>query len=127
MSGAAKTKPAGEAGFNEKAVKSLYSKNLAQLYRRVNSLCKKWSMSRVDFERAACVYSLMFRDHAPRDVQIMFTGKPSLYSERTKTLALTFFLAYAEAEERIQALGAGDDLDAAACWNIAINLAGGTP
>jgi len=127
MSGATKTKPAGEAGFNEKAVKSLYSNNLAQLYRRVNNLCQKWSMSRVDFERAACVYSLMFRDHAPRDVQTTFTGRPSLYSEHGKQLALAFFLVYMEASERLAALNDPADLDARECWGIAIDLAGGTP
>jgi len=125
MSGATKTKPAGEAGFNEKAVKSLYSNNLAQLYRRVNNLCQKWSMSRVDFERAACVYSLMFRDHAPRDVQTTFTGRPSLYSEHGKQLALAFFIAYVNASERIMPLNKAEPVDAEACWAIATAMVGG--
>ena len=125
MSGATKTKPAGEAGFNEKAVKSLYSNNLAQLYRRVNNLCQKWSMSRVDFERAACVYSLMFRDHAPRDVQTTFTGRPSLYSEHGKQLALAFFIAYVNASERIMPLNKAEPVDAGACWAIATAMVGG--
>ncbi len=128
MNPAKNEKPAGSAGFNnERANNSSYSNNLAQIYRRVNALCQKWNMTREEFERAASVWALIYRDFAPRDVQTTFTGRPSLYSEHAKTLALAFFLVYVEADDRLQALGEPDDVDASACWQIALALAGGTP
>jgi len=84
-------------------------------------------MTREDFARAASVYALIFRDSAPRHIQLLYTGKPSLYSEHGKQLALAFFLVYMEASERLAALNDPADLDARECWGIAIDLAGGTP
>jgi hypothetical protein len=128
MRAAGTKNPPSGAGFNQEiANNSSYNNNLSQLYRKVNSLCQRWDMTREDFERAACVYSLMFRESAPRDIQLLYTGRPSLYSKHAKTLSLAFFLICIEASERLQALGEPDDVDASACWKIAIDLAGGTP
>jgi len=82
-------------------------------------------MDRGDFEKAASIYALMFREHAPRDVQLLFTGKPNLYNERSKIFALAFFLVYVEATERLQTLEDVSDVDASACWRVALELAGG--
>jgi len=126
MNAASIKKPASEADFNhEIANNSSYSNNLAQLYRRVNALCRKWNMSREEFENAASMYALMFRDSAPRETQFLYTGRPSLYSNKAKTLAIAFYLTFIEANERLAALGASDDLDASECWQVAIKLAGG--
>ena len=127
MSTAGLKKPAGGAGLNEKVNNSSYNKNLSQLYCRVNALCQRWDMTREDFARAASVYALIFRDSAPRHIQLLYTGKPSLYSEHGKQLALAFFLVYMEASERLAALNDPADLDARECWRIASDLAGGTP
>jgi hypothetical protein len=128
MSGAEIKKPALSAGFNyEIANNSSCGSNLTHLYHHVNELCRKWKMSREEFEQAACAYALMFREYAPASVRLLYTGRPSLYSRHTKTLALAFFLAYIGAADRLEALGEPGDLDARECWKIAIDLAGGTP
>lgn len=126
MSTAGLKKPAGGAGLNEKVNNSSYNKNLSQLYCRVNALCQRWDMTREDFARAASVYALIFRDSAPRHIQLLYTGKPSLYSEHGKQLALAFFLVYMEASERLAALNDSDGVNALACWKIALSLMGGT-
>jgi hypothetical protein len=83
-------------------------------------------MPRDDFEKAACVYALVFREHAPRNTQMLYTGRPSLYSQEAKRLALAFFLVYVEASERLAALNDSDGVNALACWKIALSLMGGT-
>jgi hypothetical protein len=103
---------------------SIYSNNIPQIYARVNRLAQKWQMSREGFMRAACVWAILFRDAAPREVRALFTGRPSVFSEAAKLLALAFFLVYVEATDRIAALGSDEFVDAASCWNIAIRLAG---
>ncbi len=126
MSAAVTKKPAGRAGFNhEIANKSSYNNNLSQLYRRVNELCRRWQMSRTDFDNAACVYALVFRNSAPRETQFLYTGRPSLYSEHGKQLALAFFIAYVNASERIMPLNKAEPVDAGACWAIATAMVGG--
>ena len=123
MRAAGTKNPPSGAGFNQEiANNSSYNNNLSQLYRKVNSLCQRWDMTREDFERAACVYSLMFRESAPRDIQLLYTGRPSLYSNRAKTLAIAFFLVYVEASERLAALNDPEGIDASACWQIALQL-----
>jgi len=116
--------PAAEAGFRQRS-NSCYDHNLSHIYRRVNELCRKWNMPRDDFEKAACVYALVFREHAPRNTQMLYTGRPSLYSQEAKRLALAFFLVYVEASERLAALNDSDGVNALACWKIALSLMGG--
>lgn len=126
MSAAGQVKPASAAGFNDEiANNSSYNKNLSQLYCRVNALCQRWDMTREDFARAASVYALIFRDSAPRHIQLLYTGKPSLYSEHGKQLALAFFIAYVNASERIMPLNKAEPVDAEACWAIATAMVGG--
>ena len=117
--------PAAEAGFRQRS-NSCYDHNLSHIYRRDNELCSKWNMPRDDFEKAACVYALVFREHAPRNTQMLYTGRPSLYSQEAKRLALAFFLVYVEASERLAALNDSDGVNALACWKIALSLMGGT-
>ncbi len=105
---------------------SLVRNNISNIYAFVNKLMQRWSMNREEIERAASVWALMFRDMAPIHVQLLFTGRPSFYSEDAKTLALAFLVVYAMADDRLKALGGDMQLDAAACWQAALKLAGGT-
>lgn len=79
-------------------------------------------MSRTEMEQAASVWATMFRESARRDIQLLYTGRPSLYSNRAKTLAIAFFLVYVEASERLAALNDPEGIDASACWQIALQL-----
>ena len=126
MSAAGIEKPAGSAGLEQRERhNSSYDKNLAQLYRRVNTLCDRWKMSRMDFEQAASIWALMFRDSAPRAIRAMYSGRPSFYSEDAKRLSLAFLISYAEASERLESLKTDTVVDAAACWRVALKLVGG--
>ena len=125
MTGATnKNAPLDRQGFRQRG-NYCYNENLAQLFRHVNNLCQRLEMSREKFQQAACVFALMFRDYAPPAVQPSFTGKPSLYSERAKTLALAFLCVYIEADDRLGALETDKHIDAQECWRVALKLTGG--
>jgi len=118
--------PASAAGNRQEGKRNSFSNNnLTQLFKRVNMLCNKWKISREELERAAAVWAFMLRESAPRDVQILFSGRPSFYSEDAKRLSLAFLIAYTEADYRLKALGTNDPVDACECWRLALRLVGG--
>jgi len=131
MNAPVKNEPAYAAGLAQREKhNSSYNKNLAPLYRRVNMLCNKWNMSRKDFEQAASMWAFMHRDCAPQAVRIMYSGRPSFYSEDVKRLSLAFLIAYTEADDRLKALGTdglmpSEPVNARECWKIALHLVGG--
>jgi len=104
---------------------SLYSNNIARIHALVNGLAQKWNMDKAQIENVAVVWGIMFRDSAPKQVQPAFTGKPSAVAPGTRILAAAFFVIYTKAVDRMQGLGSDDAIDAAACWQAAIELVGG--
>ena len=123
---AAKNKPAGGAGYEqEKSGKSLYSKNIPLIYAHIKRLSQKWNMPTDEIKKSAAIWALIFRDAAPIKVCELFTGKPSSYSDEAKLLALAFYVIYIEATDRLEALKIKEEVDAAACWKLAIRLVGG--
>jgi hypothetical protein len=95
------------------------------LFPRSKLLSTRMGMDTKELENAACVWALMHRGSAPEPVQLLFTGKSSLYSDYVKNLATAFLLVYVEAADRLSGLKR-DDVDATACWLVALQLIGGT-
>lgn len=104
---------------------SLYSNNIARIHALVNGLAQKWNMDKAQIENVAVVWGIMFRDSAPKQVQEALTGKPSAVAPSARILAAAFFVIYTKAVDRMQGLGSDDAIDAAACWQAAIELVGG--
>lgn len=104
---------------------SLSSNNIARIRAAVNDLAQRLNMDRQQVEDVAVVWGMMFRDSAPKQVQPAFTGKPSAVAPSARILAEAFFVIYTKAVDRMQGLGNDDAIDAAACWQAAIEFVGG--
>lgn len=102
-----KARGRGELEAGRKAYNSLHNKNIAKIYGLVKKQAQRWDMSREDFERAACGYAFACRSDAPRNVQLLFTGRPAFYSQEAKTLASAFFIIFSDAFGRLRAIDGG--------------------
>ena len=123
---AAKNKPAGWAGRGGvRCGKSLSCNNIPQIYSKGKRLAERLHMPFTELQNVACVWALLFLDAAPRSVWPLFSGKPSLYSDKARLLTLAFYIVFVEATDRLEALKIKEDVDAVACWKLAIGLVGG--